>query len=214
MAKIKFYALWLAAVCILFFIFQLVVEGFTDAFILTSDAIYQPWRFLSAVLLHGSPGHLVYNLFALILFGLILEKVVGSARFLAVFLVSGIFANIISVNFYPVSLGASGAIMGIIGCLAIIRPMMTVWAFGMIMPMFIAAILWILGDVFGLFIPSDIGHIAHLSGILFGGIFGAVFRVRKRRRLKWIRKYGNKRDNKINIPENIMRQWERNYMGR
>jgi len=205
--KMKFITLWLSLICILFFIIQSIIPGFTDALILNQSSLFQPWRFLTSIFLHGSLLHLVSNLFALILFGFILEKLIGSARFLAVFFVSGIFANIISFNFYPSSLGASGAIMGIIGCLAIIRPMMTVLAFSLPMPMFIAAILWILGDIFGVFSPDEIGHIAHLSGILFGAIFGIVFRIRRRYA-------GNKLaiQRKINIPEDYMRNWERIYM--
>ena len=164
----------------------------------------QIWRFATAIFLHGSLPHLLYNLFALILFGIILEKIIGSNKFLIVFFVSGILANVVSVNFYPVSLGASGAIMGIIGCLAIVKPFMSVWAFGMIMPMSVAAVLWIAGDVIGVFVPDNVGHIAHISGVVFGAIFGIIFRanheVRRKRHM-------------IEVPEHILRRWETLYMG-
>jgi len=89
------------------------------------------WRFLTAVFLHGGVGHILFNGFALLLFGSILERFVGGRRFLIVFFVTGILANLISVNFYSSSLGASGAIFGVIGALVIVRPGLTVWAFGM-----------------------------------------------------------------------------------
>jgi len=99
-------------------------------------------------------------------------------------LFSGIIANIVSVNFHESSLGASGAIMGIIGCLTIIKPLMMVWAFGLIMPMFIAAALWITGDVLGslgAFGETSIGNIAHLSGIAVGLVLGIFLRIFRKR---------------------------------
>ena len=113
----------------------------------------------------------------LVIFGLILEKLIGSNKFLIVFFTSGVLANIIAFNFYPSSLGASGSIMGIIGALTIIRPMMGIFAFGMIIPMFIAALIWIFIDLIGVFIPDNVGHYAHLSGIAFGLILGIFFRL-------------------------------------
>ena len=101
-------------------------------------------------------------------------------KFLLVFFVSGILANIISVFFYPSSLGASGAISGIIGALIIVRPMLVVWAFGLPMPIFIAGIVWVAGDLIGAigyFAGNPIdntGNIAHLAGMFFGLLFGIV----------------------------------------
>ena len=145
----KFSALWLCGICAIVFIFQLLIPGFTDAFQLDSSSYIQIWRFVSAIFLHGGVGHLMYNLFALAMFGLMLEQVVGTRRFLLIFFVTGILANIIAEMFYPVSLGASGAIFGIIGCLVILRPKIGVFAFGLPMPLFIAGILWVAGDLFG-----------------------------------------------------------------
>lgn len=170
---------------------------------LNEQSWFQPWRFVTAIFLHGSLPHLLYNLFALLLFGLILEKLVGSKKFLYIFFISGILANVISINFYPSSLGASGAIMGVIGALAIIRPMMTVWAFGLIMPMAVAAVLWVAGDIIGVFFPSNKGNIAHLSGVLCGIVFGIIFRIKH---------HVKNKSSKIDISETLIDSWEKNYM--
>ena len=138
MAKMKFYTLWIALTIILVLILQTFVGGFTNLLILDQNAWTQPWKFITSIFLHGSLKHLIGNLFALLFFGFILEKTIGSNKFLGIYLASGILANLIAINFYPSSLGASGAIMGIIGALTILRPMMNVWAFGLIMPMFVA----------------------------------------------------------------------------
>jgi len=201
----KFVTLWLSLVCIIFFIFQLIIPNFTDFFILNSSSYAQPYRFITSIFLHGSFSHLIFNLFALILFGLILESLVGSKRFLMIFFVSGILANLVSVNFYPSSLGASGAIYGIFGTLTIIRPLMTVWVFSLPMPMFFAAIIWIVLSIIGIFNPTDnTGHIAHLSGILFGFIFGIILKIKnKQQRVK---------KEKIRIPEEYMQRWEDSWI--
>jgi uncharacterized protein len=204
MTKLKFFTLWIALVLVLMFILQSFVTGFTDFFLLNESSWIQPWRFFTSMFLHGSLLHLVSNLFALLLFGLILESIIGSNRFLGIYLVSGILANLIAVNFYSSSLGASGAIMGIIGALAIIKPFMTVWAFGMILPMSVAAVLWIILDAIGIFIPSNVGHIAHLSGIVSGVIFGLIYRFNHDTRRK---------RHMVEVPEHILRRWETLYMG-
>ena len=101
--KFRGYALWLCAVCIGVFVLQLIIPGFTETLLLSSEAWSRPWQFLTAIFLHGGVGHLLYNLLALGLFGSILEKLVGGRRFLLVFFVSGILANLFSVNFYDAS---------------------------------------------------------------------------------------------------------------
>ena len=158
--------------------------------------------------LHADIGHLAYNMFALALFGSILEKLIGSRGFLVSFFVSGILANIISVNFYSSSLGASGAIFGVIGTLILVRPMMTIWAFSMPMPIFLAGILWAVGDLIGAYgflvgnPLNNTGNIAHLSGMLIGLLLGVFYR-------DWKRKKEVKKE--IIVEEDI-RNWEDSYM--
>ncbi|MBS3072664.1 rhomboid family intramembrane serine protease [Candidatus Pacearchaeota archaeon] len=204
MSQIKYYTFWIALILVVTFALQSFISGFTDVLILSNESFLQPWRFVSSIFLHGSLSHLLANLFALLLFGFILEKTIGSEKFLAVYLISGILANLIAINFYSNSLGASGAIMGIIGALAILKPLMSVWAFGMIIPMFVAAIIYVAIDAIGVFIPSNIGHIAHLSGIAFGIIFGIIFRINKEKE--------EKKTHKIEVPEHLLRRWETLYM--
>lgn len=205
MAKNKFYTIWIAIILIAIFVLQIIIEGFSDLFVLNQFAFSQYWRFLTSIFLHGDITHLLFNLFALLFFGLSLEGYIGSRRLLLIFFSSGIIANLISVNFYTSSLGASGAIYGIIGALIIIRPLMMVWAFGLIMPLFVASIIYVTADILrtlGAFGPTNIGSIAHLSGIAIGIILGLLF---KRRRIKIIR-------SNLNIPKNVIKNWEDVYM--
>ncbi len=177
LVKFKFYAFKLCFFIFLIFFIQLLSDKFTQLFLLNSDSYSQIWRFFTAIFLHGNFIHLIYNIFALALFGSVLEKLIGSRRFLFAFFITGILANLISVNFYDNSLGASGAIFGIIGTLILIRPLMIVWAFSLPMPMFVAGILWAAGDIIGIFVPSNVANFAHLSGMFFGLILGIYYRI-------------------------------------
>ena len=201
--KFRFYALKMCGLCIFVFILQITIPGFTELFLLNKEYFLQIWRFLTAIFLHGNIIHILYNLFALALFGSILERFIGGRKFLIIFFVTGILANLVAVNFYSSSLGASGAIFGIIGALLVIRPGIMVFAFGLPMPLFIAGILWALGDFIGLFVPSNVGNIAHLSGMFFGLIFGAVYRNWKYKKIMDYEKY---------LDERYMRNWENNYL--
>lgn len=207
MEKFRFYTLWLAGICVVMYILQLIIPGFTDALVLNNQAIngFQIWRFLTSIFLHASIPHLLLNMFALLLFGFILEKLIGGKKFFLVFLASGIVANLIAVNFYPSSLGASGAIIGIIGCLTIIRPFMMVWTIGPL-PMILASVVYIIIDFFGVLYPTGTGNIAHLSGIAVGLIIGLFIRV-----IKKDFRFREKKE-KVRIPENYMREWEDRFM--
>lgn len=208
--KFRFYALKLCAFMLLVFILQNFFGSFSEFFILNKTAWSEPWRFLTAFFLHGSLVHLLFNCFALALFGSVLEKILGGNKFLLVFFTTGILANLISVNFYDSSLGASGAIFGVIGALIFIRPTMLVWTFGLPMPLFVAGIIWAAADIlgaYGFFVGNPIdntGNIAHLSGMLFGFIFGAFYRKHFKRK--------NKISADVSIDEREIRKWEEFYM--
>lgn len=202
---------------LLIFLAQILIPGFTEFFILNSGSWGQAWRFASAIFLHGSWAHLIYNLFALILFGNILEALIGGRKFLVVFFISGILANLVSVNFYSDSLGASGAIFGVIGALIVIKPLLIVWAFGMPMPIIIAGVLWGVGDFIGAFEflagnPIDsTGNIAHLFGMAFGLVLGAFFKQKAGKKISgFVRK--NRGGKQIIIDERFMRNWEDKYL--
>ena len=180
--KFQWIALKISLLILVIFILQVIFPQVTESFSLVSSEIAsRPWLLLTSIFLHGSIVHLLYNMFALFLFGSLLEKHVGSARFIFIFLFTGIIASIAAAFFYPASLGASGAIYGIIGALVVLKPFMLVWAFGVPMPMIIAGILWGLIDFAGFSsylsgLPSGIANAAHLAGIFSGVFLGLILR--------------------------------------
>ena len=78
----------------------------------------ETWRMFTAMFLHIGLIHLAVNAYSLYILGNVLEREVGRVRFLALYLLSGLFASAASYYFSPlnsVSAGASGAIFGIFG---------------------------------------------------------------------------------------------------
>src|SRR6185295_6699738 len=81
----------------------------------------EPWRLLTALFLHGSLIHLGGNLMCLLAWGGAVESAIGTARFLLAYFACGILANLAGALINPttVSIGASGAIAGILGLIVV-----------------------------------------------------------------------------------------------
>ncbi len=174
----RYSAIILCIIIFIVFIFQITLNGFTDSLkLIGKDAFNRPWTLITSIFLHGSLEHLMYNLFALALFGIILENVIGTRKFLVLFFISGLIASIISSFFYNSALGASGAIYGILGALVVLRPTMQIWAYYIPMPMYIAGLVYFVVNFFGAYFGiGNTGYIAHLSGLVIGLMFGFILR--------------------------------------
>jgi len=81
------------------------------------------WRLITAAFLHYGPIHLGFNMFFLYWIGTPVEQYLGRARFLAVYLVSGLAGSAGALVFSPnsVTVGASGAIFGILGAALVLE---------------------------------------------------------------------------------------------
>lgn len=77
------------------------------------------WRVFTAMFLHFGLAHIVFNMLALYVNGLLVERLFGSVAFLLLYIVSGLSGSIASLFWHPNinSAGASGAIFGVIGAL-------------------------------------------------------------------------------------------------
>ena len=170
------------------------LPGFFENFsFIPSQALQKPWMFVTSIFLHANFIHLFYNMFALFFFGNYLESLVGRKTFSKIFLISGIFGNIIffllNINSNIPAVGASGAIFGIIGALASLKPYAIVYVYFVPMPLIVAALLWAVGEFVGMFLPSSIAHAAHFGGLLVGYLYGEflkkIFAKRYIRRIRW-----------------------------
>jgi membrane associated rhomboid family serine protease len=83
---------------------------------LVADGQY--WRLFTAMFLHANLLHLAFNMYALYLFGNLIEDALGTARFVLIYVLCGLLASITSFAFsspFQVGVGASGAIFGLLG---------------------------------------------------------------------------------------------------
>lgn len=206
--KFSWYVAWISIAILIVFALQNVFPPMTDMFALDSSAVLQrPWTVVTYIFLHANASHIFSNLFAFVIFGFILEKLVGSKNFLLIFFATGILSGIASIFFYPSVIGASGAIFGIMGMLVVIRPKMVVLAFGIPLPMLAAVILYAALDLAGVFYPSSIANIGHLAGLAAGIAIG--FYLRPKYKLPETQK-----KDEMKFDEEYFREWEKKYMER
>lgn len=135
----------------------------------------QWWRLLTPMVLHGSVFHLLFNSWALYALGADVERVYGTARFLATYLLAGLAGSIASYVFNPgsLSVGASGAIFGMLGALAAFSytSRSLIGAEASRMQLGQMATLAAINLAFGFAVPN-IDNSAHIGGLIVGGLVG------------------------------------------
>lgn len=139
------------------------------------------YQFVTYMFLHGGFTHLFFNMFALWMFGCVIENVWGARKFLFYYIVCGIGAGITQeiVQFFTMpgglTIGASGAIYGILLAFGMIFPNERIFIFPLPVPIkakwfvVIYAALEVFMAVQASRTGSDgVAHVAHLGGMLFG----------------------------------------------
>jgi membrane associated rhomboid family serine protease len=144
------------------------------------------WQLITYAFLHSGLFHLLYNMFALWMFGTELESVWGRRRFLQLYFVSLTGAALVTVgmalagvlvSMHVATIGASGAAYGILAAYAAILGDRRIIVFPLPIPL--KAKHWILFLVFLSVIGAlegggDVAHVAHLGGLLFGYLYVVV----------------------------------------
>lgn len=130
------------------------------------------WRLVTAIFLHGSLIHIAMNSWVLMDIGPPVEKVYGSARFLFLYITTGVIGFLFSAFAGNASVGASGSIMGLIGLLLAI----TTRRGGAYMLSFRKQlVVWVVSIfLFGFFV-SGVDNFAHFGGLASGFLLGRVF---------------------------------------
>ncbi|HZJ83026.1 MAG TPA: rhomboid family intramembrane serine protease [Clostridia bacterium] len=130
----------------------------------------QYWRLFSAMFLHIGLLHLLFNCYALYIYGPAVEKLYGKVKFTLVYIVSGLMGSLLSYTFSPrPAAGASGAIFGLLGSLLYFRKerkSLFQRAFGPGLVMII-----VINLMFG-FIQPGIDNWGHIGGLLGGYLMG------------------------------------------
>lgn len=133
------------------------------------------WQFVSYMFLHGGFSHIFFNMFALWMFGVELERLWGTREFLKYYFLTGVFAGLSTAFFSWGSIiptiGASGAIYGILAAYALFFPDRYVYMYFLfpIKMKYLALILGLL-EFFAAYnqAQSGIAHAAHLGGMVVG----------------------------------------------
>jgi membrane associated rhomboid family serine protease len=190
---------------ILFLIFQNFIPNLIDKIAIQPEGFahrFMFWTIITSMFMHADFNHLIFNMLSLMFIGSFVERLLGKKRFLKFYFISGIIAGLLFVlvalitgtdmNVYAV--GASGAIFGLGGLLAVLTPRLPVLVFFVIpMPMWAAmigmlSILWVLSYATGL----PIGNIAHLGGLLTGVAYGFYLKARYPKKTQMISNYFSK----------------------
>ena len=169
--------LTLIGLCVVSFVLQLVVPGWTSRWVFSPLAGFvEPWRFLTAAFLH-SPGqylHIVFNMMALWFVGPTLETTLGRARYVTLYLLSAVGGSVGSVllasatdSWTVGSVGASGAVFGLVGAILVVSKRLGGDVRG---------ILVLIGINLALgFVMANIAWQAHVGGLLTGAALAAAY---------------------------------------
>jgi rhomboid protease GluP len=141
------------------------------------------YRLVTAIFLHGGLLHIGFNMMVLMDIGPIVEEVYGSARYLFLYTVTGVAGYILSAftPFRPhpaLGIGASGAILGLIGLMIAITTRRGGPAMHALRSRLVSWVVSIF--VFG-FIISGVDNWAHFGGLASGFLLGKVFADREPR---------------------------------
>jgi rhomboid protease GluP len=137
------------------------------------------WTLVTAIYLHGSVLHILFNVLWIRQLGPAVEELYGPARFFTIFTVSGVVGFVVS-NFLgiPLTVGASGSIFGLLGAMVAFGRRRG-GAFGaMVLRQYgqWALLLFVLG-----FFMSGVNNLAHAGGFLGGLAAGLVLSLAERR---------------------------------
>ena len=163
--------------------------GLVPQAVLEQGALWQPFTYM---FLHGGIFHLLFNMLALWMFGVELERMWGSAFFTKYYFVTGLGAAAAQILlglfpgfgaplYYGLTIGASGAVYGILLAYALYFPTRPIYMY-MVFPIPAKYFVMIMGGISLLSSiagPGGVAHWAHLGGLVTGYLFlkGRRFRL-------------------------------------
>jgi membrane associated rhomboid family serine protease len=141
---------------------------------------FEVWQLITYQFMHGSFSHILYNMFALWMFGMEIENEWGSKKFLLYYLLCGVGAGLFHLFLSPLlgtgiapTIGASGAIFGVMIAFALMYPDRYIFLYFFIpikakyLIVFLIALEFLMVDNGG----SGVAHLAHLGGAIVGFIY-------------------------------------------
>ena len=147
---------------------------------LTPEGIqhFQFWRLGTYMFAHAGFWHLFFNMYGLYIFGQLLERPLGSRRFLILYLLSGLIGGglwlLANWNHLAACVGASGALFGVMVAAGMAFPQVTFVLLLPPIPVKLWVLVWVycIIEIFSLSnAGSSVAHLAHLGGALGGFIY-------------------------------------------
>jgi rhomboid protease GluP len=138
------------------------------------------YRFFTSMFMHGGIDHIVSNMIFLAALGEMLERVIGHVRFAILYILSGIggglfsIANVLLSGNHHTSVGASGAIFGLIGAMLILVVIYNGRYQDISVGRMIFAIVYMVYDGMR---SEGIDNAAHVGGLIFGALIMAFMNV-------------------------------------
>lgn len=136
------------------------------------------YRLLTAVFLHASSDHIFGNMMILFMSGQYVEKIIGHTRFLFLYILAGIAGNLVSLYMqgvlgeYYTSLGASGAVFGVMGALLVFA-IMRHKEVRMMAPQ--RVLFYLVYSLYIGFRATNIDNFAHIGGLFAGSVLAILF---------------------------------------
>jgi rhomboid protease GluP len=176
------------ALNVLFFFGVMLTGGSTTQNLLNWGAKYGPyiaegeyWRLFLPMFLHVGFFHMATNLFGLVIFGSMVERIFGGRNFAVVYVTAGVMGNVVSYFAGPnPGVGASGAVFGLLGAFGVYLLMnrRLLGSLGRQQLTSIGVIVAI-NVVMGL-VTSGIDNTAHFGGLFAGGMVAYLIAPRER----------------------------------
>ncbi len=184
----------IVGICVVVALLQMVLGSWFTAIM----AYFPPWTFkipwtiVTSMFAHApisitSPTsvlHILFNMYALLLIGPMLEKLLGRGRFLALYLLAGFGGSVAVAVLAPMSavLGASGAIFGLFGAYFVL---MRGLGGNPTQVLIVIAINLVIG-----FFVSGISWQAHVGGLVVGAGVAGLYLATRHRSRTWVRRIG------------------------
>ncbi|MCQ2248503.1 MAG: rhomboid family intramembrane serine protease [Treponema sp.] len=176
--------LWLVALNLLVFFAELVVPRLQVYLGLSMAGIHYRyyWQFVTYMFVHGSWSHIIFNMFALFVFGMQVERSIGTKEFILFYILCGLLSGLLSEAAYwflgwnVLLMGASGAIYALLLAYAVIFPRNILFVMGIVpVPAPLLVLIYAGIEVFSqIFAPGGVAHLAHLFGFAAAWLYFVI----------------------------------------
>jgi rhomboid protease GluP len=149
-------------------------SAFYEATVLYGPFVFQGevWRMITSMFVHFDIAHIAGNMLFLFIYGLRAEKMFDLKEYMSIYFLSGLMGNALTLFTDYVSLGASGAIFGVLGATMI-------YSRRSIGQSILSALIFAF-FIFTINIAPNVNIFAHLGGLVVGLVLGYLFATNRK----------------------------------